>query len=431
VIQTSIENYEYADGHSGPSYLLEADKRSISPLVVFLVPFTIAAVAVGMVEGFTQIETGLGAILTFAYLVYLAMGKLAIPKELFVFIIFFVWSALTIFVTTSIQIFLPGLFTVFQILLMVFITINAAKNLKTAHVLLMSALIGCLIVAASAYLTGDYARAEVGEERVAGLAMNANTFGMIVVYAIALLLYLFGCWKSWLLKAGCLVVMAGMIKMAIASGSREAFVSVLFLMVLWFCFTYTKTILRQPLTFIVMAILLAGFLWLLMFSLRGSMLEQRLEQTKSERGYERWVLYLAGFKLIAQHPVMGVSWNHYQLLSGHGAYAHSNYIELAAATGIPGALMYYSMFVILWRRLWRLGKMPQDFKSMAIINLGKALILVRLLGDFTRVSYYSKLSWIVFAVIIGWSYQHELYCAEQMAALASLDDASDNDLEVE
>lgn len=77
----------------------------------------------------------------------------------------------------------------------------------------------------------------------------------------------------------------------------------------------------------------------------------------------------------------------------YGTYSHNNYMELLANVGVVGFGIFYSIYVILLKRLFY-------FRNPEIkINLLLLLILL-LFIDFTIVTYYSKFVLLMIVVIV-------------------------------
>jgi O-antigen ligase len=111
--------------------------------------------------------------------------------------------------------------------------------------------------------------------------------------------------------------------------------------------------------------------------------------------------------MIRKHPVLGVGLGQFRTLSSSGLYSHSDYIEVAANTGIIGFALYFSIYVVLWLRLNRIKRKTDDPHLLYIIGFFKAAIITILLVAFGRPNITSKLTWIFMAGAIGYSWSIE------------------------
>ncbi|MHC5182919.1 MAG: O-antigen ligase family protein, partial [Planctomycetota bacterium] len=217
-------------------------------------------------------------------------------------------------------------------------------------------------------------------------------------------------WKSKILKVGCLLALLGVGRLVISNGSREGFFSFLLILFFWFIFTYKKLIRQKPTMFIFLGIIITLVGLFFVMSLADTIMGERLEEgfeSTTDSDLLRQNMYIQAIGLTIRNPVLGVGVDNFGVVTGIGTYAHSNYVETSSTTGIPGFVSYYLAFAFLWFRLWRLGKMPLEMKAKTLVNAAQAFMLVRFASDLTRVSYFSKINWIFFAILIGWSYSME------------------------
>jgi hypothetical protein len=173
------------------------------PLSLFLIlPFVIGSIAVSAMPGWNYLVIGLGALSAAVFLMASLRGGFFVPKELILFMAFFVWSIFGLFVARVPEIVTERLRTMLQLVIMAMIVSYYARNTRCVNWLFWGILVGVLIVSVGAVMTGEYARAEVvGEDtRVAGFIMNANAFSRAVCYGIAILLYFFRFTRSKILK---------------------------------------------------------------------------------------------------------------------------------------------------------------------------------------------------------------------------------------
>lgn len=66
---------------------------------------------------------------------------------------------------------------------------------------------------------------------------------------------------------------------------------------------------------------------------------------------ERSMMINKGLKLIESRPLFGSGVGSFSYLSGLGVYSHNNYIEMLVGTGIIGTLAYYSIYIIIIKKL--------------------------------------------------------------------------------
>lgn len=117
----------------------------------------------------------------------------------------------------------------------------------------------------------------------------------------------------------------------------------------------------------------------------------------------RFELLNEGLETIQTYPVFGVGIGNFKKHTSSDLYSHNNYIEVCANSGIPGLILYYSVFLVLFLRLKSLNKKKLNVFDRNFVSFSKIFLLLTLVADIGLVSYYNKLNWIMTAIIIGYS----------------------------
>lgn len=112
----------------------------------------------------------------------------------------------------------------------------------------------------------------------------------------------------------------------------------------------------------------------------------------------RMNLKMSAIRCFTEYPLIGYGFgafrNYAYKTIGISLYAHNNYLELLASTGLIGFILYYSAFIVLIRKIF------SKMKNQNSLKWGLAFIIMRLLGDYGEVSYLS-LSYMFFLTIIS------------------------------
>ena len=102
-----------------------------------------------------------------------------------------------------------------------------------------------------------------------------------------------------------------------------------------------------------------------------------------------------GWEYFLANPIGGVGFGCPRILAktylNFDAYLHNNYIELLAGGGIIGAAVYYSMYVYLLTKTWKLRLYKNDEYGICLI-----VMLLLLIVDWGSVSCYSKSTYFYF-----------------------------------
>lgn len=388
----------------------------LSPVVLLLVPFIAGAISVATLPVANRVVIAMGAICVASYLIGALRSGFSMPKELIFLAAFIIWSLTGTFVAIAQQLVIVKIITMLQIFIMAVIIAHYASSTKAVSFMFWGALIGAAIVAASAVVTGEYQSAGAGVERAAGIAMNSNAFAMTLVYATIALLYFFKTWKLKILKLSVFGVLLIVGKLIISSGSRKGFISFALLLILWFAFSYAKDIFRKPVAALFTLAILLGLFGFMAKQMANTILGERLESAvviaeggiSSEGSIQtRQILAREGIAFIKNSPIFGLGLNNFMVHSTQGLYSHNNYIEVTTGSGLPGGVLYYMVFVFWALRLLRLRKSVLSDKERDFLNIAISFLIVRLIVDIALVSYYTKISWIFLAILIGFTYHLE------------------------
>jgi len=385
-------------------------------LGVFAVPvalFIVLAVSVSEMPGWNYAVKAMGVLLAAGYVIFTLRTRHRIAPEIYLFIAWITWGLMGVFVARSQTVFWRTVGTVFQIWVMLVILSGFTASRRALSLNLLAFLVAVLIVGGYSYVTGEYRRAEVAGERVAGLALNANEFGWVMLLAAVGLAYF---WmlptRLRLLKFGLLIAgMLGVTAAVVLTGSRKGLLGLLLFFAAWLWFCYRKDLPRRPAVLLVIVLGLAAGAAFLVSIAGGTVMAERLGRTWTAlrggsthgSGVERLGLYQTAWHVFAEHPLLGVGLNQYRFYSYGMLSAHSEYADVLCSTGIPGFLLYFALFVVFWRRTGKLTKRAPDPVTAKIVGLIRALLLVILITNFARWNYSSKYTWVILASFIGYT----------------------------
>jgi O-antigen ligase len=96
---------------------------------------------------------------------------------------------------------------------------------------------------------------------------------------------------------------------------------------------------------------------------------------------EREYLLHEGFGIFADHPLFGTGLNNFRYFLEN--YAHNNYLELLVGVGIIGASLYYTIYVLTIRNIY---KMPNSI----IKRYFYVMVFILLALDVATVTYFTK-----------------------------------------
>lgn len=378
-----------------------------------LVPFIIGLMTVSYIEGASRIMVLFGFLFVFLYLFYsLVQNMINVPPEVIIFFGWIVWSLTGLSVATDRDLAIEQLKTVLQIGVLLFLISGITALRQSMSFPMLSIILGGCIVMLSAVYSGEYQEARVsqmaGDVRLEGQTDNANEFAYTMLFIVFGVFYFWGIKNSWqkyiVLPAFAVLPVIGIVY----SGSRKGFLGLLAFFLLWWLFCFSKKAFKNPVKVIgVLLVFVVGSYLLFNFVMHNTNLGRRFERLEKEGDEIRSQMYVEGFDMIRKHPIFGVGMDNYRVFSSYGLYSHSDYIEVAANTGIVGFILYFSIYIVLWRRLSRIQKMTNDPFVFYVTGLLKAIVITILVIAFGRPNITSKETWILLGIAVGYSWSIE------------------------
>jgi O-antigen ligase len=354
-----------------------------------------------------------GFFLAGVFSIYFIYHRLNLQPEVVVYFAWVAWSLSGAVIAIDRDLYLEKLLTVIQVGMLLFLISGVISLKRNISAIMLSIIIANIIMLLSSFYTGEFLVASEAEERVrvAGIVGNANGF------AYSLLFFVYGVFYYWKSKSSMrwrifltfslVTALIGIIY----SGSRTGIIGFAIFVLLWWYFCYKKTLPKNPVRiYVILVILLVGISYSVNYVLSSTYLGKRIqyiEHFEDASSQTRLQLYKDGFDVIIHNPIFGVGLSNFVLFSPSGEYTHSNYLEIAANTGIVGFFLYYAIYFILWQRLNRIKRLYKEPHFSYTIGLLKAAIITMLIQSFSTVNYSSKLTWIFLAAVIGYSWSEE------------------------
>ena len=399
----------------------------LSPISVVLGLFLVGAVSVSNLPGFSMVVKSIGAYLAITYIFRLVHSNVRVPGEAWFFLAWVLWASTGVLVAAIPSVVLALLETVFLIWVMIVIVAGLTESRKVLSFNMAMFLVAAVIVGGHSYLTGEFARAVAASQartavladktRIAGLALNANAFGILMLMTTVAIAYF------WTIPHRSLnpavkktILLLTMLACAIAvvlSGSRKSLMGLVLFYLFWIWFCYRRLLIER------ISILLAVFA---AFAVGGAVVIALARNTRigvhmvqSWAGYTesgiagglgegRAGMYEDAFKMALEHPLMGVGLGHFRLRSRSHLAAHSEYAEVLSTTGIIGMIIYFGWYVVLWRRTGKIRKYSTDLNDRNIAGLARAVLLTILIMNFSMWIFTQKVPWVILASFIGYTH---------------------------
>jgi O-antigen ligase len=374
-------------------YTLFAWARSVTGWILFL--FVLGTVCLSE-KGRTQ---SLGILLCFAFVVTAARQKnspivrlLPAPPELLCFSAWVIWAVVTgPCVAVNMELFWVDARKILQICVMAWVVYGTVRlQRKFTNAVLMGIICGALIVTAQLFMNLDSFALSAQTEQADGGTGNANALGHNIVFAMFCFLALWG--FSGRLKK--MVLIAGLICMPLfgyailASGSRKSVLALLLLLGAWMILGASSrarmaAVIRVGALILSVALLVHCLPYLMDNTLVGQRFQEFLKGgngslEQAAEGNVRYQMYVQGLRMFSDNPLCGVGLGNFRerFFSGHysNLYSHSDYIEPLATTGLPGFMLYQSIYFIILYRTIRLIRVVQD--EAVLYRLKMTVVLI-------------------------------------------------------
>lgn len=372
----------------------------------------------GYLEGALILERLYLVLLLFAFIVasFASNQKLLITPVHIVLSVWLTWAGITAILAEEPQLALAKLFACITRVGAASIVLSFIYRLRAYRYLVWSFVYSAMGSAILVFLAPGLVTDEGG--RLYGTVANANTFGVQITAAICCLFYLFTDVKKnkifwWLIYLALMVVFVYLI---IASGSRKAAAGVI--LIFSILGIYYAVLLGRRSLMKALALVIIGVLGTVLTVAAVLQSEHGDRFVRLYDGYilgksdrietseeNRLLMYKLGWQAGMENPVFGIGLDNFRTLQWSemagsvGTYAHSNYIELLAGTGILGVLIYYTAWLMVFFRT-----MKRFIRVRVAAQISGVLLLIMFAYDFAAVSYYNKVAWVIYALILAGVY---------------------------
>ena len=205
----------------------------------------------------------------------------------------------------------------------------------------------------------------------------------------------------------------------VLSASRTAFSALMVIALLWpmLCLVGGARLKMRALVGAVIALVLAN--WAYQYIIQETYMGVRFTKSthmEDNSTLARLDLVEIGFKIFFENPIFGCGLGQFGVASGTGFYAHNEVVEILATTGLPGFCLYYSVYVMAWRRLSKSLKYLHAPLTRYRINIARMALLVLLIsGALSTPNFLGQTTMFMLGIVVGMA-----HWAERVARLACL-----------
>lgn len=273
------------------------------------------------------------------------------------------------------------------------------KYLSLEH--LSKGFLGSMLVLS---ISASYEYYFLGISRAGGLAGNPNTFGLNIVF-IAPLLWTINKMKMRESKMINWIIILSLVNASIVSGGRKVLIASILILIFFYLnksnvFYKSTNYLRFALTAMMGTFLILLLLLNLDYvhaSLGNLNALNRMFDTEEASYLIRKDMIETSIVLFKEKPLLGYGIDNYSVLSRYGTYSHNNYTELLVGTGILGILLYYYVYVKIFKYSNRIRKLTNNFK---LLNFTLFYLILILIMEFALVNIYRPSIWIQLISIV-------------------------------
>lgn len=350
----------------------------------------------------------LGAVLGVLAISSWARRRGGIPAELVLFGVFILWGVLTgfFFARDQSRVMAYGRL-LSQELVLAFALAEYVRERGSASFVFLLLLVVPICLFWYARSTGQLATAQEvgtrGHGRVSSFTSNANAAATLCLYGVFAVGYFIWNRKKQGLVFWPLLALPFIASSLVASASRKNLLSVGIFALMWALLTYGRARNSKVRSVLLLLTVVAALYAAGRFVVESTRVGERFRQTSGDPYVStgRYKLYREGWNMFLQSPVQGVGLGNFVVYSSTGAYAHSDYMEVLATTGIVGFLLYFSIYLVLWRRLRRVLEMHPDPTSRYMAGLYQAMIVAFMLLGLGTPNFLSALHLYLIGVLVG------------------------------
>lgn len=332
-----------------------------------------------------------------------------LPREGVLLGLFVLWGLTGLFVATDLTLFSRCLKLTAELALIVIAVSIILKNSGAGHWFFL-AYLGVAAVRVF-YGAEPVSMERITDTEIVSRIDNANTIGFLCALGVLGAFALWGersalWWRAGLVAGGGLALYG-----VVLSASRGAFATLIAIALLWpaMCLVGASKFKLKTLVAALATLIVAFHVYRFVVQetymgvrfISGTQLEDGSSQTRLQ-------LFLIGLKLFAENPVFGCGLGQFGVASGTGFYAHNEVAEIASTTGLPGLLLYYSVYWGAWRRLsWSLRYLPDPLTRYRINVARMALLVLLISGALTRPNFFAQNTMFLLGISVGMAHWAE------------------------
>jgi len=340
---------------------------------------------------------------------YAIKQSLVVPKDLFMFLPFLIYSFLSTTWSVLPSFTIQRSITMLRLfVLLVIMAFYLLKSKQTEMFIYGFSLAGIIILVYLFYFYGFIGLRNMISDgaRVGGEFVNSNTLAIYLSFSSIIFLYLFLNSKKWYY----LVLAFGIVIIIASTGSKKGLLDLAVGYILVFGFKQEQSNGMKKIFKWTLAIFVSLFVLYLLWNsplfatvrIRFEKMVGFLSGSNDVNDFstrERQIMISIGWKQFLDTPILGIGIGASSYLTsialGTNTYLHNDYIELLATGGIFGLLLQYIPILFIYIKNWQYRKMSKTSQLSSI------LMTIYIINSIAAVQYFSKLTYVIFAIALA------------------------------
>lgn len=344
-------------------------------------------------------------IAAFLWIACAQKGKSVIAPDLFIVVPLLLFSAFTVPLALNASLAVEKFFTLIILFVLTVLIYNCFTNNGDPNIILFALMMAGFLV--SINIIFNYGYKEMLQLLMSGIRVGSEELQLNYLgrytYMCAIISFYFAYYKKRrIMYLGALIGAF----VCVSSQSRQALLTLIVTVVLLYLI---KDFSKKRLIRFAVKIAIVFFAALVIVNLPVlSALRERMfsglssvatTTVSSESDQKRVYMIQFGLKVFYQHPIFGIGFgNVREVVSGilsEYKYLHNNYVELLACGGMLGFVLYYAIYIKIFRNIKYILKHTSAYHDEIVMVA--VLLIGQLILDMFVVSYYSKVQYIIFA----------------------------------
>lgn len=374
---------------------------------ILLAVYVFSIIIISKSPQYMNLSQGIGIALAYSFAMeYLAIRQTQLrwPQELIPLALFCFLMLLGSLWATHTNTAITRTLTYLQLLIFAVVAMNILYVRRSIKSVSIGLLAGTIVTAFDVWRSNGFSLgAQDRWNREAGFLFNPNIYAITLVIAGMVCLYLYHYFSHPVIRIGLISAILLFVQQIIFfSGSRKGVIGIIVAVVSFLLLSQLRRskFLLSRLFFTIIVSLIALTLGSQLIE-RSVFVDRYTQGISEDSANTRIKMVEAGINLWKERPIWGYGTSQFsfEFADTGDSYSHNNYIELLVNNGIVGLIVYYSFFVVLVRRL--VGKYTARKLSHFQLAWTLTVIIILLTWDFTLVSYYEKIIWIAYILLIA------------------------------